>query len=65
MNRKFVKEVRAKSFEEAVQKMKKAQSLGFMVDVNQEDVEPFVYSGWAPQGVYRITLYEPVKDGAE
>ncbi|MCR1994405.1 hypothetical protein [Bacillus subtilis] len=64
MNRKFVKQVGARTFDEVVQKMKEAKNLGFLVDVTQFDEERILHS-WSDEGVYRITLFEPVKEGTE
>ncbi|QFR56379.1 hypothetical protein PPK16_gp77 [Bacillus phage 049ML001] len=61
MNRKFVKRISVRTFDELMQKMKEAKSLGFLVDVTQFSEEPALFD-WSDEGVYRITLFEAVKE---
>lgn len=61
MHRKFVKRISVRTFDELMQKMKEAKSLGFLVDVTQFSKEPALYD-WSDEGVYGITLFEAVKE---
>lgn len=61
MNRKFVKNISVRTFDELMRKMKEAKSLGFLVDVTQFREEPALYD-WSDQGVYTVTLFEAVKE---
>ncbi|MCY7675726.1 hypothetical protein [Bacillus safensis] len=62
--KKFVKQIGARTFINAIKKMEEAQSLGFMVEMIQISQEPLLLSCFS-QDNYLIKIYEPVKETQE